>query len=747
MKRMIGIDLGTSSSMIKTKEYPDGVSPEKVSLDCNPVVFTQQKMASTPTLIRERGKNRWYGYEAEQNPVKGSKLYQNFKTDLRSKDPQARERAAELTEDFFGFLYDNYAEQRQFLFDLAADASGDEETLVSYPAQWDEAQREAVLNAAREAGFINVRGMDEATASVHCILNAKKTELIDKGLLQADKPLNAVIIDMGAGTADLAFVRIALDGDLRTEILGTWPPADGGRIFGGSQMDELLAERMEKWLRDSGLGPDMTKNIVNGQSSAIKRWKELMVSPLLASGQAVDDCAAVSGMCAAMGVDLKPFPALDRERFAWEFQDYCKSFVWLLNSAPEELRNEVKLVILTGGNSQWYWIDEALTGANARFGQAALPQIEGHPERLLRMELPTETVSRGLVYSSLPLQIGQRAVPKPDREEKPEPEEAIDKSPSPNVKLNSESVAKRIAITFDQCLCVTSDGRVLSTTPLRIFKGEGDDSEHDYSKFCNIREVCATDGNKVLFKTRDGKLICKNPDDTFTQITAPDLEKWEKCRSYCWRNKTLLGVTEEGSVLVSRVCDARARNIHRVANVMQNIKQASLFGPSGIIGVTNDGYIVLYNFNIDSEGVMNAWIKDTFPELSQKDGGKGKFGYNISSIAVSDDNYTFVALKNDGRVECHGDVNQAIKERVKTWKSINRVGIDKSVCYGLTRTGSLYRANEDPNSEEVILWDCAGFVNKGIERLVVRTNGKIKFFGILPSWRANLLMSSWRLVE
>ena len=403
MKRIVGVDLGTSCTMIKVKAYPDAIAAT-ASLDCKAVLFTQQRMAFAPTLIRERGENRWYGYEAEQNPVKDSTMYQNFKTDLRRPDPQVRERAIALTEDFFGFLYRSYAEKRQYLFDMAADAS-EEETLVSYPTQWDNAQREIMLSAARKAGFLNVKGMDKATASVHCILNEEKIELIDKGLLQADKPLTALVIDMGAGAAELAFVRLTLDGGLKTEILGTWPPTESMNLFVGSQMDEKLLEWLEQWLIDSGANRNTAIGIVEEQRSAIKHWKKTELSPRLKSGQAMDDCEVVSEMCKSREMKLKPFPVLNRARFERDFKVYLESFITLVNSAPQSLRDEAQMVILTGGNSQWYWIDEVLLGVNGRFGNSGLPQIAGHPERILRMERPEETVSKGLVYSRLPLEV------------------------------------------------------------------------------------------------------------------------------------------------------------------------------------------------------------------------------------------------------------------------------------------------------------------------------------------------------
>lgn len=173
MKHVIGIDFGTSTSMIKV-----AVRDDSNSLETKEVKFTQYGIGSTPTLIRKKdGGVVWYGQDAAQNERMDTVLYRNFKLDLKSDDAAKRQEAIALLEEFYRFLYKTYAEQKAFLLD--ADAT-EVETVVSYPAQWGQEQQEAVINAARKAGFPNVSGMDEPTAAVICVLKAKQKEL-EKG--------------------------------------------------------------------------------------------------------------------------------------------------------------------------------------------------------------------------------------------------------------------------------------------------------------------------------------------------------------------------------------------------------------------------------------------------------------------------------------------------------------------------------------------------------------------------------------
>ena len=95
MKHVIGIDFGTSTSMIKTA-VRDGKTD---SLETRPVIFTQKDIASVPTLIRKRGCSLvWLGCGSGQRP--GCTLYRNFKLSLRSENSGAPG-SVELLEEFF----------------------------------------------------------------------------------------------------------------------------------------------------------------------------------------------------------------------------------------------------------------------------------------------------------------------------------------------------------------------------------------------------------------------------------------------------------------------------------------------------------------------------------------------------------------------------------------------------------------------------------------------------------------------
>jgi hypothetical protein len=108
-----------------------------------------------------------------------------------------------------------------------------------------------------------------------------------------------------------------------------------------------------------------------------------------------------------MGMTPPAFPAIDRTVFESMADDYLTSFVdlmfdWLVyRSHNPELRFHPDLFVLTGGNSQWYFVKDMLTGKLTDFGTMQLGKIYGDEDRVLRMARPQETVSLGLVYSKM----------------------------------------------------------------------------------------------------------------------------------------------------------------------------------------------------------------------------------------------------------------------------------------------------------------------------------------------------------
>ena len=147
MERLIGIDFGTSTSVIRTKLYDDCDKPVGQELFAQPVVFNNGS-SMVPTIVRRLDDSYSFGYEAEI-PVKHSEVFRSFKIDLQSEDEEKRELAKLLTRKYFEFLYSDY--EHQLVCGLLGDINADNVTTVSYPVKWETETRDFMIQAAKDA--------------------------------------------------------------------------------------------------------------------------------------------------------------------------------------------------------------------------------------------------------------------------------------------------------------------------------------------------------------------------------------------------------------------------------------------------------------------------------------------------------------------------------------------------------------------------------------------------------------------
>jgi molecular chaperone DnaK (HSP70) len=400
-ERIIGIDFGTSTSFVKVKRYIDGKPFGGDRFETKAMVFDGKGSIAVPTVVQRLGEQFWFGYEAEVNKPGGT-IYSNFKVDLESKDPNARAIAKEMTQKFFKYIYEKYDEQRQYF----GEQSDTERTLVSYPAKWNEETRSFMVNAARKAGFLNVRGMDEATAAIGAVMIQEADSLQKKGYLQADVPATILLIDMGAGTTDLAVCRYTAGKTPKNEIITTWPEENGNILFGGREIDELLCNTLTELLSQSGIQEQYINNFAKMRISEIKSWKEYTVSETLNRGGKVESCSVLDSIYMIMDITPPQFPIIDRQSFESKAHTYLKQYAELINGciahAAATSQNVtggeiIDLIVLTGGHSQWYFAKDVLTGNLKSLGEVDLPQIRDNESRVLRLARPQETVSLGLV--------------------------------------------------------------------------------------------------------------------------------------------------------------------------------------------------------------------------------------------------------------------------------------------------------------------------------------------------------------
>lgn len=427
--RIIGVDFGTSTSVIRVKRYENG-QPLDERLSTKPVVFN---MGSTmvPTLIRKTDSDSIYGYNAEVSK-KGSFLYQSFKVFLESEDPEQKAKAKELTAEFLRYLAKVYREQSAG--GHLGDPTDKEKTIISYPVKWSDETKAFMIESAKAAGFPNVTGMDEANAAIRAVTLQNEDMLRRKGHLTAGSSVNILLLDMGAGTTDLVLCKY-YPGE-KSEIIHTYPNS-GSVLFGGREVDDLLGSYISDKVPDEYRATIIKKL---GHEN-YKIWKETMVSPSLNKYETIEEFSALDNLADVLDFEVEF--QLDRPGFESLSAEYLKGLPKLINGCIKEANmsgDKIDLVILTGGHSQWYFVKEIITGKNKEYGSCGLSKIEADSERIVAISLPQETVALGLVFSEMNVKVEQSAK-KPEEKPIPAPvpvEERPEEKPSPAEKERSE---------------------------------------------------------------------------------------------------------------------------------------------------------------------------------------------------------------------------------------------------------------------------------------------------------------------
>jgi molecular chaperone DnaK len=259
MGKVIGIDLGTTNSCVAVME---GGDPQ--------VIPNAEGSRTTPSMVAftDRGE-KLVGHVAKRQAVTNP-----ARTIFASKRLIGRRQDTEEVRRFAGIAAfgieaspkgDAWIRVDERLCspeeisavvlakmrEIAADfAGGDvEDAVITVPAYFDDAQRQATKDAGRIAGLNVLRIINEPTAAA-----------LAYGLGESNAKTIAVF-DLGGGTFDVSILEI---GDGVFEVKST----NGDTYLGGEDFDQRLAEHLiEQFQKESGLD-------LRGDKMALQRLKE-----------------------------------------------------------------------------------------------------------------------------------------------------------------------------------------------------------------------------------------------------------------------------------------------------------------------------------------------------------------------------------------------------------------------------------------------------------------------------------------
>lgn len=244
MAKAIGIDLGTTNSVIATLE---GGEPR--------VIINSEGGRTTPSVVAftadgERLTGQVAKRQAVLNPHKtvfSAKRFVGRKWgEVDEESRQVPYRVTRGKDDGVRFEIDGKQVapeevSAQVLRKLAADAQeylGEpvKDVVITVPAYFNDSQRQAVKDAGAIAGLNVLRIVNEPTAAA-----------LAYGTAKAGKAQKVMVFDLGGGTFDVSVLDI---GDGVVEVLAT----SGDTHLGGDDFDRRLVEHLaEDFRRDTGV--------------------------------------------------------------------------------------------------------------------------------------------------------------------------------------------------------------------------------------------------------------------------------------------------------------------------------------------------------------------------------------------------------------------------------------------------------------------------------------------------------------
>lgn len=244
MGKIIGIDLGTTNSCVSVMENGEAV-----------VIPNPEGGRTTPSVVAFKNGEKLVGEVAKRQAVTNpDNTVMSIKRHIGTKHRVTIEGKENSTEQISAFILQNLkATAESYLGHSVTEA------VITVPAYFNDAQRQATKDAGRIAGLDVKRIINEPTAAA-----------LAYGLDKTDKEETILVYDLGGGTFDVSILELA-DGTF--EVIST----NGDNHLGGDDFDQKIIDWLAaNFKRENGV--DLSKDKMALQrlkDSAEKAKKEL----------------------------------------------------------------------------------------------------------------------------------------------------------------------------------------------------------------------------------------------------------------------------------------------------------------------------------------------------------------------------------------------------------------------------------------------------------------------------------------
>lgn len=232
--KIIGIDLGTTNSCVAIMENGE------VKVIVNP-----EGNRTTPSVVAYKNGDRIVGDAAKRQLVTNKESVYSVKRKMGTTQTVTLEGKSYTPQEISAMIL-------QYMKTYAEAYVGEKITkaVITVPAYFNDAQRQATKDAGKIAGLDVERIINEPTAAALAF-----------GIDKTDKEQKVLVFDLGGGTFDVSILELA-DGTF--EVLAT----AGDNVLGGDDFDQVIVNWLvENFKKDNGI--DLGKD-----KMALQRLKE-----------------------------------------------------------------------------------------------------------------------------------------------------------------------------------------------------------------------------------------------------------------------------------------------------------------------------------------------------------------------------------------------------------------------------------------------------------------------------------------
>ena len=241
MSKIIGIDLGTTNSCVSVLEGGEAK-----------VIPNPEGNRTTPSVVAFKGDEIQVGEVAKRQAITNPNTVISIK----------RHMGTDYKEDVNGKKYSPQEISAMILQNLKATAEaylGEKVTkaVITVPAYFNDAQRQATKDAGKIAGLEVERIINEPTAAA-----------LAYGLEKTDVDQKVLVFDLGGGTFDVSILEL---GDGVFEVLAT----SGDNLLGGDDFDQAIIDYLvDEFKKEQGIDLSQDKMAMQRLKDAAEKAKK-----------------------------------------------------------------------------------------------------------------------------------------------------------------------------------------------------------------------------------------------------------------------------------------------------------------------------------------------------------------------------------------------------------------------------------------------------------------------------------------